>query len=161
MNKQIKNLIGQKFGRWTVLEYKGVNKHHNATWLCECVCGTKRTVRSGDLMSGRSKSCGCDGTNHRTHGQSNTRLFRIWANMKTRCYLNTKPDYKYYGGRGITICDEWKNDFQVFYDWAMCHGYREDLTIDRINVNGNYEPSNCRWVDMKTQNKNKRNVNGK
>ena len=84
-------------------------------------------------------------------GKSNSRLYNIWLHMKGRCYRKTDDHYEHYGEKGITMCDEWKNDFKAFYDWAMSNGYADNLTIDRINVNGNYEPSNCRWVTMKEQ----------
>lgn len=80
------------------------------------------------------------------------RLYSIWHNMKSRCYNPNTEKFMYYGGRGITVCEEWKNNFQAFYDWAISHGYRDDLTIDREDTNGNYEPSNCRWVDKYCQN---------
>ena len=96
--------------------------------------------------------------NHLIHGKRHTRLYRIWANVKTRCFNPNDPHYDRWGNRGVDMCDEWKNDFQVFYDWAMSNGYEEHLTIDRINNDGNYEPSNCRWVTVKEQNQNKRNV---
>lgn len=82
------------------------------------------------------------------------RIYSIWHNMKSRCYYNKSDKYKYYGGRGITVCDEWRDSFKAFYAWAMANGYRDDLTIDRIDVDGNYEPSNCRWIDMLAQNNN-------
>ena len=91
------------------------------------------------------------------HGLKNTRLFSIWNNIKTRCYNSNSPAYKHYGGRGITICDEWRDDFKAFYDWAVSHGYQDNLTIDRINNDGNYEPNNCRWVTIKIQSINRRN----
>lgn len=92
------------------------------------------------------------------HGKTNTRLYNTWQRMKQRCYNPNKQHYEDYGGRGIEVCKEWLHDFQAFYDWSMTHGYDDTLTIDRIDVDGNYEPSNCRWVDMKTQCRNRRNT---
>ena len=89
--------------------------------------------------------------------RTGTRLYRIWANIKTRCYNSNIPNYKRYGGRGITMCEEWKNNFQSFYDWSMSHGYSDELTLDRIDNDGNYEPSNCRWVTMKEQDNHRSN----
>lgn len=96
--------------------------------------------------------------NHLIHGKRKTRLYRIWTNVKTRCYNENDPHFKRYGGRGITVCEEWRNSFEAFYNWAVSNGYSDELTIDRINNDGNYEPSNCRWVTFKEQNQNKRNV---
>ena len=90
------------------------------------------------------------------HGKFNTRIYRIWGNMKGRCYCKSRREYKNYGNRGITVCDEWLHDFQAFYDWAMNNGYNENLTLDRKDVNGNYEPSNCRWITNEEQQSNKR-----
>ena len=95
---------------------------------------------------------------HLKHGLRNTRLYRIWASIKTRCYNENDPHFERWGKRGIKMCDEWRNDFKVFYDWSMSHGYSDELTIDRIDNDGNYEPQNCRWTTIKEQNKNKRNV---
>ena len=89
-----------------------------------------------------------------THGKSKTRLYNIWSDMKRRCYNPKNKRYNRYGGRGISVCDEWKDDFQAFYDWAIYNDYAEDLTIDRIDVNGNYEPNNCRWITWKEQQRN-------
>ncbi len=156
------NMIGCKFGRLTVIER--VSKNGRGYYKCKCECGNEITTRADQLKNGRTKSCGCynsdkakSGDARRTHGQHGTRLYRIWQGMHGRCYIISHPAYKYYGERGISICDDWKNDFQSFYDWALSNGYSDSLTIDRINVNGNYEPLNCRWVTRKRQMNNTRN----
>ena len=155
-----KDLRGQKFGKLTVLCRLYNTKGHKTYWLCVCDCGNLAEVRSDSLYNGNTKGCGC--LNHEPknihHGKYCTRLYRIYYNIKKRCYNHKdENNYNYYGGRGITMCDEWKNDFMNFYDWAVNNGYKEGLTIDRIDVNGNYEPSNCRWITMKQQGRNKRN----
>ena len=115
-------------------------------------------ILSNHLKSGKIKSCGClNKQGNPKHGLRYTRLYRIWINMKTRCYNKNTNRYKDYGARGITICNEWRNDFMSFYNWSMNNGYDENLTIDRINNDKNYEPSNCRWITVKEQNRNKRN----
>lgn len=156
--KTAKDLTGQKFGRLTVLErtenYRAPNGTSGAMWLCQCDCGNVLKVRAPDLKSGHTRSCGClhrDNKPNLTHGLSRTRLSNIWHNMKQRCLNPSNPGYSGYGGRGIILCDEWKEDFKPFYDWAMANGYDDKLSLDRIDVNGNYEPSNCRWATQKEQ----------
>ena len=126
-------------------------------------CGTEFKANTYEINRGGIKSCGCYQKRrtietNKTHGLSNTRLSGIWSEIKNRTLNSKYKDYLDYGGRGITICDEWKNDFMSFYNWAMSNGYEENkgLSIDRIDNDGNYEPSNCRWVSSNIQNRNKR-----
>ncbi len=147
------DLTGQRFGRLVVEGFAGADKKRNALWNCKCDCGQRRVVAGNNLRSGHTKSCGCS---HIAHGKCCTRLHRIWANMKTRCYDPQSRAYKNYGGRGILICDEWRDDFQKFYDWAINCGYQDDLMIDRIDNDKGYYPDNCRWVNIEVQNNNKR-----
>lgn len=157
----INNLKGQTFGRLTVLKFGGRNKHGHTIWQCKCECGNIKLIPSGHLLSGRTKSCGCLHTDllvirNSRHSLSSTRLYRIWRRMKARCGNSHVIEYKDYGGREINICDEWQNDFMSFYNWAIENGYRDDLTIDRINNDENYEPSNCRWITRYEQGRNQR-----
>ena len=152
--KPHKDLTGQKFGRLTVLKYLGESK-----WLCKCDCGTLSTPRGYNLVKGISKSCGCYqkekiGKLATKHGMAGTRIYKTWHNMKSRCNNPNATKYEIYGGKGIKVCDEWM-DFENFYRWAIENGYNDSLSIDRIDGNKDYEPSNCRWVDYKTQNNNK------
>ena len=156
MSGKLKDLTGLKFGKLTVISFSHMKGKHSY-WDCICECGNAHTVRSDCLKCGFVKSCGCMNTTDRMKPDSikKHRLYSIYWGMRQRCYNNKQKHYDRYGGRGITVCDEWLNDFKAFYDWAMTNGYRDDLTIDRINNDGNYEPSNCRWVTMKEQNSNK------
>lgn len=158
------DLTGQKFGRLTVIKrMPTVNKR--TLWCCLCDCGNKTVVESYNLRTGHTSSCGCvqkEATSaaNRTHGNRKTRLYTIWVCMKNRCYQKSYHAFKHYGGRGIKVCDKWRCDFRSFYEWAISNGYADNLTIDRIDTNGDYCPENCRWATMSDQNKNKRAKNG-
>ena len=160
MGKEIP-MIGERFGKLTVIERAPNNRRGQAMWICKCDCGeNSQPIIGTSLRSGKTHSCGCLNIKHHKRG---TRLYKVWRDMKYRCYNPSAHLYERYGGRGIAVCDEWRNDFQAFYDWAMSNGYKEDAkrgecTIDRIYNNGNYEPSNCRWVSHKEQQDNKENT---
>lgn len=156
------DLTNRKFGKLTVKKLhhekqcfskNGKKKGILRYWLCECECGKVKVIRTSSLTSGHTKSCGCLYSTQ--NNQSHSRLYKILDGMKGRCYYSKNNRFRYYGAKGITICDEWLDDFKNFYKWAITNGYRDDLTIDRIDVNGNYEPSNCRWVDARKQARNK------
>jgi hypothetical protein len=150
-----------KFNRWTVIKRAENDKRGQAQWTCVCECGNTSIVAGKDLRQNKSRSCGCLQREivtivKRTHGKSSTRLHRIWSAMRARCHNKNSHEYFRYGGRGISVCEEWRNSFEAFYDWSMRNGYADNLSIDRINNDGNYEPSNCRWATNRVQASNKR-----
>lgn len=155
------DLTGEKFGRLTVISQSIIRGNRNQIkWDCICECGTKKTIPSTSLRSGSSKSCGClvlEGTLQKTHGMSKSRIYRIYRHMINRCGNHGVDSYPLYGGRGIRVCEEWKT-FEPFYEWAMQHGYADNLSIDRRDNEKGYYPDNCRWSTELEQARNKRNT---
>ena len=156
------DLTGQKFGKWLVLRLdKNKTTKHASYWLCQCECGNISSVFSGNLTRGHSKSCGCQRSEisaqqAQTHGESKTRLYTIWNDMKARC---SRPGNRIYHDRGITVCEEWYKSYEAFRDWAVSNGYDDELQIDRVDNNKGYFPDNCRWVTvMQNQNNRRDNV---
>jgi len=160
---KFKDLTGQKFGRLIVISIQPRNnKREKIKWICNCDCGNKNiNIRGSDLITGKIQSCGCLRIESITkHGKYNTKLYKVFQNMKSRCLNKNNPTYTYYGDRNIKICSKWldvENGFINFYNWAIDNGYHEGLSLDRIDNNGNYSPENCRFVTKKEQSRNTRN----
>lgn len=158
------DLTGMRFGRLEVIErVPYVTKGGNplTAYRCKCDCGNTKIVIAENLRKERVISCGCykdenTAKRSKTHGMSKTRLYHIWGLMKKRCNDPHSINYERYGGRGITVCDEWQKSSDAFLEWALSHGYREDLTLDRIENDKGYSPENCRWATAKEQGRNQR-----
>lgn len=162
------SLVGQVFGRLTVVSESKELKGKNVTWSCKCLCGNTVVVAGSPLVCGRTKSCGCLQKEQlaktvsekvKTHGLSKHPLHKVWSSMKERCYNPKVSHYKYYGGRGVKVCDRWKDSFENFYN-DVIEGYNKGLQIDRIDNDGIYEPSNCRWVTQQQNRLNRGSVSG-
>lgn len=155
------DITGKRYDRLVVVEYVGKTSNGHSLWLCRCDCGAETKVTKSNLSCGRQVSCGCKrreqaGVMNKTHGKSGTRLYRIFTNMVSRTENENVPCFSVYGGRGVSICKEWREDFSAFANWAVQNGYSDNLTLDRIDNDKGYCPDNCRWVPWLKQFENRR-----
>lgn len=160
MSKKIENLKGQNFGKLLVLDEEPIRKNNITYWKCKCECGNKKYIYAGNLKNGSSKSCGCMPKRVKTGKEKDKdrqKILHTLSAMKQRCYNPNDKRYNRYGAKGIRVCEEWRKNSKSFYEWSMKNGYNYNLTIDRINPVGDYEPNNCRWATYKEQENNKTN----
>ena len=163
MANQLIDMTGERYGKLVVIARSPVNnKQNKPLWVCKCDCGKYTTTTRRRLINGQTKSCGCyrrelSKEQHTTHGMKRTRLYRIWTGIKDRCLNPNSKYWNKYGGRGITVCEDWSSDFVKFHDWSLANGYQDDLTIDRIDNDKGYSPDNCRWTSYLVQENNRGN----
>lgn len=150
VNPKYKDYIGQKYNHWTIIDISTRPKLCGIEFICKCDCGTIRTIQLSSLIRNKTKSCGCI---NKVNYDTKSSLYKIYLHMKGRCYCKTDKKYKNYGKRGIKICKEWLEDYNVFLNWSIKNGYKEGLSIERIDVNGDYKPDNCKFISISEQTK--------